>query len=114
MKTFNATTAKNNFGDLMRSSLVEPVAIEKNGKIFSVASPFISKKLHLTIDALRQYSDMSIGWRKVTDITGKTLPEVISLMDMLDIPLPSVDKNLIESMSNDVVDFLAKEAALND
>jgi prevent-host-death family protein len=40
MKTVQATEAKNNFGKLIEDALVEPVAIQKNGREIAVVLSF--------------------------------------------------------------------------
>ncbi len=106
MKTFTATQAKQNFGELLDAARVDDVTILKNGHPFVVVSNAIQKApLPDVLEAkkiiIQSYFEGKISRAIALKKGGyKLYRELLEDSWRLDIPMPRLDDNDIQRMSD--------------
>lgn len=106
MKTFTATQAKQNFGELLDTARIEDVMILKNGQPFVVVSNANQKEplpniLEVKKTIIQRYFEGKIPRAIALKQGGYTLyRELLEDAWRLDIPMPRLNDNEIQRMSD--------------
>lgn len=119
VKTFSATEAKNNFGNVLESIAFEPIAIVKNGKAVAVmisaqefgllehdyAMTKAKAKLiandHQAIETIIKFSNADISSEEAMRRLGLRFEgQLLDLLGMTNLPFPAISNDRVELMVN--------------